>query len=81
MSSSTFPLPDPFLPDLPALSPVLNGPRTISINGRTVLDDGEDVVVRKVARAEHGTVNVINGAENVMSISVGLVMLMRYWIQ
>ena len=51
-----------------------------SCNCRTALDDGEDVAVRKAARAEHGVVNVINGAGNATSISVGVVALMRSWI-
>jgi len=44
-----------------------------NVDSRTVLNDGEDVVVRKAAHAEHITANVLNGVENAMSISAEVV--------
>ena len=44
-----------------------------NVDSRTVLNDGKDVVVRKAAHADHITANVINGAENAMSISAEVV--------
>ena len=52
-----------------------------TVDSRTVLDDGGDVVVKKAANAERGTVNATNGVENATSIFVEVVMLQKFSIQ
>lgn len=70
-----------YLPDVPIAPNFCLYQALCSVDGRTVLDDGEDVVVKKAASAGPGIVNATNGLENVTSIYVGVVMPPKSSIQ